>query len=252
MISIDLKILANKLEQEADSILAKAEKNPEQFQKVAEAVALASCILERTAKEFEGYQDGITEEKIDEIAALATSFDESGDEFLMKQASVLDELLMTIAAPKNVVAQANKVTEDEIARLSEKYRSQKRDEYYEQPKESIDKFNQAKETTEAVDKVKRFEPLEAPLQTRYSPDYPGQSMIRISDSIYQDPITGKIYDFKTGYTTNKGNKVPGGSVENQGPDLGTSQMTSGTMFSTRENIMSRFTSDNSDKNIKTG
>ena len=249
MVAFDLKVLANKLEKEADSILEKLEDNPEQFQQVAEAVALASVLLESTSDSIK--EGELTAEKLEGIAALATEFDRSGDEFLMKQASVLDDVILTIA--KNAVAQGRASSDEELARLHQKYHSQKREEYYKQPKESLDKWNQAKETINAVDKVKKFEPLEAPLQTRYSPDYPGQSMIRISDGIYQDSVTGKIYDFKTGYTTNKGNKVPGGAVENQEPDVGSSQVGAHTMFSTREGLLNRYTSEDiSDKHTKTG
>ncbi len=36
------------------------------------------------------------------------------------------------------------------------------------------------------------------VHTRYSPDNPGVQMRRIKDKVYQDPITGKIYNWETG------------------------------------------------------
>jgi hypothetical protein len=244
-IQSDIRILAKRFEQMADEILEKNQDSP-RFQQLVEAVAATSLALEKRAEEAEEQPLDFDEVQLEEIAALAQSFDESEDPFLQKQASVLDELLLTLAAPKNAVAQARKADEDEINALREKYRRSRGEECYSFPKESLDKQNQVKETAAAVDKVKRFAPLEAPLSTRYAPDYPGNMMTRINDHVYQDPMTGKIYDYKAGYRTNKGNEVPGTAVENQIPDLGTAQQ-SHTMFSTRESMMSRYADTDLDR-----
>jgi hypothetical protein len=53
------------------------------------------------------------------------------------------------------------------------------------------------------------------LSTRYSPDRIGVQARRISDGVYQDPITNKTYDWNEGFTTEDGKKFPGGSVELQ-------------------------------------
>ncbi len=50
-------------------------------------------------------------------------------------------------------------------------------------------------------KVKAYKPLEAPLSTRYSPNMPGVSFIRISDDVYQCPITGEKFDYKKRIST---------------------------------------------------
>ena len=44
-------------------------------------------------------------------------------------------------------------------------------------------------------------------------------LVRISDGLCYCPLNGKQYDFAAGYTTEKGNKVPGTSVKNQNDDL---------------------------------
>jgi hypothetical protein len=241
--------LSKRVEVAADEYLDKWQDDPEEFQVLVQAVAEASSQIENLAEKI-GNDPKITSKQLDEIAALAQSFDESGEPFLQKQASVLDELLLTIAAPKSAIAQAKKAEEDEVNRLRDKYRKSRADECYEFPKESLDKQNQVKETAAAVDKVKRFAPLEAPLSTRYAPDYPGNMMTRINDHVYQDPMTGKIYDFKAGYRTNKGNEVPGTAVENQIPDLGTVQE-GHTMFSTRESLMARYALNQKNHLVKT-
>lgn len=55
------------------------------------------------------------------------------------------------------------------------------------------------------------------LLTRYSPDYPGVMMLRISDGVYQDLLSKKVYDFKSGFISDTGERYYGGSVSYQTP-----------------------------------
>ena len=54
-------------------------------------------------------------------------------------------------------------------------------------------------------------------QTRHSPDMPGVMMKRVSDGVYQCPITNKLYDFQNGFTDANGNSRAGGSIKHQTP-----------------------------------
>ncbi len=56
------------------------------------------------------------------------------------------------------------------------------------------------------------------VKTRYSPDHPGVQMMRISDDVYQDPITRKVYDSEKGFETEDGTEHKGGSIAEQTPD----------------------------------
>lgn len=56
-----------------------------------------------------------------------------------------------------------------------------------------------------------------PLLTRYSPDYPGVMLLRISDGVYQDTLSKKVYDFKNGFVSDTGIRYYGGSVAYQTP-----------------------------------
>lgn len=242
-ISIDLRVLARKLEKSSDELLANAAaKGPEVLEKVSTAIVAASTLLEQVADDMdENASFSITPDQLNEIAALASAFDESKDPLLKKQASVLDELLLSIASPKNALAMSRKATEDEINRLREERRKARREEAYEAPRKTHAEMNNAKEIAKAVEQqVKRYVPLEAPLQTRYPPDRPGGQMTRITDHVYQDIDTGIIYDYKAGYTTQKGNKVPGGSVENQTRQLGDYRNQGSSLFETRESLMGRY------------
>jgi hypothetical protein len=53
------------------------------------------------------------------------------------------------------------------------------------------------------------------LSTRYSPDRPGVQARRISDGVYQDPITNRIYDYNSGFKTESGDDIAGGHVSLQ-------------------------------------
>ena len=242
-ISIDMRVLARKLEKSSDELLANAAaKGPDVLEKVSTAIVAASTLLEQVADDMdENASFSITPDQLNEIAALASAFDESKDPLLKKQASVLDELLLSIASPKNAVAMTRKATEDEVNRLREERRKARREEAYEAPRKAHAEMNNAEAVAKAVEQqVKRYVPLEAPLQTRYPPDRPGGQMTRITDHVYQDIDTGIIYDYKAGYTTQKGNKIPGGSVENQTRQLGDYRNQGSSLFETRESLMGRY------------
>lgn len=53
------------------------------------------------------------------------------------------------------------------------------------------------------------------LSTRYSPDRVGVQARRISDGVYQDPITNKSYDWKEGFKTESGEEFHGSGVSLQ-------------------------------------
>jgi hypothetical protein len=53
------------------------------------------------------------------------------------------------------------------------------------------------------------------LSTRYSPDRVGVQARRVSDGVYQDPITNKVYNWNEGFTTEDGSKFFGGDVSLQ-------------------------------------
>lgn len=241
-LSEKLRRLAAKLQEEADPILAEAEDSEPTFELVLQAVASSTVSLEEAADLLDkaGVSNLMSVSDIEGLRDWATELDGSGDPALQKKASVLDELLLTLAAPKNAVAQIKANTEDELRRLRDKYRNQRREELYSGPREELRDQRHAAQSEKAVQQqVTKRRPMQEPLQTRYSPDMPGVPMIRISDGVYQCSATGKIYNFQAGYTTAKGTQIPGTSVQRQ-TELN-DPMRGHTMFTTRENIMARFT-----------
>jgi len=175
----------------------------------------------------------IDREDLDAIAALATEFDNSDDEFLQKQASVLDQVLLNFAGQKKVYEQ-KKAAEAEVDRLREGYRAQTQKDLYIKPTETLDKDIKASESAEKIkNQVRNYRPLEAPLSTRHCPDHPGTSVIRVGENIYQCALDKKIYNYQEGYTTMKGNKIPGTDVSEQTRSL-SDRVQENMNFSTRE------------------
>lgn len=154
-------------------------------------------------------ESNITPESIDELANLAEAFDSSNDPELQKQAAVIDELLITIAAPPNAVSERKDLLDSRSKELEKKYKNTGK---------QLSESNKIADSIKDIEKsnlTKEYTILEAPLSTRYCPDHPGVSLIRIGDGIDQCNLDKKIYNYESGYTLNNGSKVPGGSVSQQ-------------------------------------
>lgn len=172
--------------------------------------------------------------------ALANALDNSQDEELTKLASVLDEILLTIGANKKYQENFKLAEDAEIEKLRKKYREEASNKAYSAAKIEQDKQNQVEESSKIIDeKVKVYRPMQHPLSTRYSPDMPGVSLMRIGENVYQCPVTKKIYNFEEGYTKMNGDQVPGTSVTNQTQQIG-SQPLEHVNFSTREELLNSY------------
>jgi hypothetical protein len=119
-----LQAIASWLESPNNEALLLAEQNDECMKVVAESCTLAAELLKNAATEvdqLEPVESALNSDSIEEIAALASAFDASGDPGLKKQASVLDELLMSIAAPPNAFAERKDLLENRLVALKHKY-----------------------------------------------------------------------------------------------------------------------------------
>lgn len=180
-------------------------------------------------------------ENIAGIAALASAYEKSGDPLLMKEAELLDEILLTIAVPKTTVRAAKQAQDIEVARIKERNKQDKDDEQnpYTVVKAELDKQNRVEESRQMIaDKVKEYRPMEAPLNTRTCPDHPGAQMSRIAEHTFQCAMDKAIFNYETGYTTMKGSKIPGGDVANQTQAL-FDRPNEFTSFETRESKLNQ-------------
>ena len=227
-----LNSIATWLESANNEAMLLAENDPTCLQVVAESCVLAAALLKQAAEQVDLIEPPeaslITPESIEETASLASILDGSGIPALMKQASVLDELLMTIAAPPNAIADKKAADDDRIETLRRKY---------EQPQKDLRKINKIQQSEDAIDKSgftkeKGVEIGQNFLQTRTCPDHPGAQMQRVGEGVFMCEMDNKKYDYRNGYTLidNK-THVPGGSVALQTPDSSATNFRS--MFDTR-------------------
>lgn len=214
-ISEILTSIASWLENPNNEAVLLAEYNEECLKTVSESLVEAAAILKTAAEKTDllepQEESKLTLESLDEIATLASEFDKSGDEFLMKQASVLDEILLTIGAPNGVVAAFKAAEDKKIDVIKNNYKK---------PKEEIDKANKVAEVEKAIKDsgmTKHYKILEHELNSRYCPDHSGTMLGRVEENVYQCPLDGKTFNFAQGYTLENGDKVPGGSVTEQTP-----------------------------------
>jgi hypothetical protein len=214
-----LNAMASWLESPNNEALQLSEYHEESMKVVAESCVLAAALLKKAADEVSDLEppaeSKITPESIEEIAALAAALDASGDPALVKQASVLDELLLTIAAPPGSASEKQAAEDYRIEELRKKY---------EMPREELRKMEK---TTEAEKRIKdsgytkEYKILEAPLSTRYCPDHPGAQISRVGEHVWQCELDKKSYNFETGFELANGSRVPGGDVAQQTQGMNT-------------------------------
>lgn len=224
-----LHAIASWLESPNNEALLLAEYDDDCSKVVAENCVLAAALLKGAAEQVDAIEppaeSNLTPESIQELANIASAFDASGDPGLKKQASVIDELLLTIAAPPNAYAMRKDLEDNRIEEIKKKYH---------EPTESLKTSNKVADVEKAIDKsnmTKQFKILESPLSSRYCPDHPGVQIARIGEHMWQCEMDKKSYNFETGFTLNNGDKVPGGDVAEQ---TQMSTIPSHAIFDTRE------------------
>lgn len=208
-----LTAFASWLESPENEALLLAEYDDASLEATAKACVEAANILRKGAAEVEAIEptpeSSITPESLDTLASIADAFDSSDDEDLKKSASVIDELLLTLAVTPNAVDQLKNAQKSRIEELKAKYidtRTRQRD---------LDKLSEAEKAVKDSPYQKEYTILEHALSTRTCPDHPGAQMARVGESTWQCDLDKKVFNYATGYTTEKGEKVPGGDVANQ-------------------------------------
>lgn len=208
-----LTSIANWLESPNNEALLLAESNEDCMKVVSESCVLAAALLKSAAEEVDTLESPepskLTPESVAGLADLAAALDSSGDPALQKQASVLDELLLSISAPPGAY---------KAAKAAEDYRLDELKKKYENPREELAKVNMITDAEKAIEKskmAKEYKILEAPLSSRYCPDHPGVQIARIGEHVWQCEMDKKTYNYETGFDLINGNRVPGGDVAEQ-------------------------------------
>ncbi len=216
-ISNMLYAIATWLESPDNEALLLSEYNDECSKIVAESCIEAAAAIKKAAEQVEeiepAMESEITSESLQGLADIAAAFDASNDPELKKQASVIDELLLTIAAPPNALAMRKDLYDNRIEDLKKRY---------EEPKKQLDKLNKISDVEKAIDKskmTKEYRINEHALSARSCPDHPGGQLARVGQDMWQCELDKKIYNTAEGYTLNNGDKVPGGDISQQTKNL---------------------------------
>jgi hypothetical protein len=142
-----LHAMAAWLESPNNEAMLLAEEDEKCLQVVAESCVLAAALLKKAAEEVDVLEppseSHITPEAVEETAALAQAFDASGDPQLKKMANVLDELLLTVAAPPNALAEKKAAEDYRIEELRKKYQGNR---------EKLNEYNKIGNVEKAIDK----------------------------------------------------------------------------------------------------
>jgi len=233
-ISEMLTAIASWLESPDNEALLLSEYDDQCIDIVANSCVEAAAILRKAANEVDVIEppdaSNLTDSSIEELGNVASAFDLSGDEKLQKMASVIDELLLTIAAPPK--SDSDKNAED--TRLEDLRRK------YQDPREALDDMNKISDSEKAIKDSpmsKEYRILEAPLSIRGCPDHPGAQVARVGEHTWQCALDKKIYNYDTGFTLNNGSKVPGGGVEGQSA---VQRQESHAIFDSRESRLQGF------------
>lgn len=213
-----------------------AEDDVDCLDSVVQTCVAAAAILKQGAAEVEAIEPTeepkLTPEALDHLNQIITAFDQSGDEDLQKTASVIDELLLTVAAPPKWASSYKEAQENRLDVLKAKY---------EDTRKQLEVMNKVKESTIGIDKspmMKQYRIMEAPLSTRSCPDHPGGLLARVGENMWQCQMDKKVYNWNTGFTNEKGEKVPGGDVANQTPMFHPEPH---AIFDTRESRLNGYT-----------
>jgi hypothetical protein len=225
-----LTAIASWLESPQNEALLLAEYDEDCLKVVAESCVEAAHALKKAAEQVDAIEppeeSKVTPESVESIAALAAALDSSEDPELRKQASVLDELLLSIAAPPAAAANIKSLQDNRLEALKQKY---------EQPRKDLheaDLIGRSEKAIEKSEMVNRIPINEMPLSSRYCPDHAGVQITRVGEHMWQCEMDKKVYNFETGYKLNDGTQVPGGDVALQ--TANTMNVPYHAIFDTRE------------------
>jgi len=190
-----LKTIATWLSDPNNEALLLAEENEECLKVTAEGCLKAAGELYKAAEMVDALEpkapSKLDSEALDHISEIATAFDQSGDDALKKSASVLDELLLTIAADPNVLKNSKSREEYRLEELKRKYDQNRKD---------LAEGNKIAESEKAIEKSKMTEPIKSEvgagiLSARTCVKHPGAQLQRIGEHTWQCDLDKEILEW---------------------------------------------------------
>jgi ribosomal protein L37AE/L43A len=212
---MDIKDVISELESPENELLIQVENDDQKLQHVASLLVGAATLLKQ-AQDIAG--SDFFMEAFEDLASISASFEQDGDEDMLKRASVLDELLMTIAADPHALDRAKQASAQKYMELREKFRLNRKEISVTDQLKKINRTDKAEKRikeSKVVEAPKAVSPMQYAREARTCPEHAGALVRRVSDGVWQCTMDQKIFDFNTGFSVASGEKVPGGSVANQ-------------------------------------
>lgn len=205
-----LKTFAKWLDSPDNEVFCLLEYDENSLKVAANASVLAAAILRKAAFDIQLISNIADTNKYEydmsdalkNLESLANELDSSDDPELVKKASLIDEILITLSSSVDEQEKFKKAMDKKINDIKKRHKDPKP--------------NKVGEKVASIDDTEgnKYRPLQAPLSSRHVPGMAGVMLARISDGLYYNIETGEQIDFNNGYKLN-GKTVPGTSVENQ-------------------------------------
>lgn len=196
-----LNAMASWLENPNNEALLLSEYDEKSLSIVAEACVDAATALKKAAAQVDEIEpvepSKITPETVEGLAMLAAALDSSGDEELRKQASAIDELLLSVAS-KGAFAERKDLLENRLVDLKKRYEGNA---------ETLREINRVSVSEGAIKKSKMTETVKIhddSLSTRTCKKHPGAQMARVGQDLWQCDLDKEIVDYsKDGSVANQ-------------------------------------------------
>jgi len=215
---MDFSTIIDELENPDNELLCCVDHDQEKLNSVASLLVQASALIQNAYDIALESDDSHVIAALEDIAKLASSYDENGSSDMVKRASVLDELLHSIASDPKTLIRAKIAAAQKIKDMREKYRNAQKDLSVQKElikKNKLDDGASRIKKSNVLDVPKINTPMAHPRDSRTCPDHAGALVARVGPGVYQCSIDGKVYDFNQGFALESGQKVMGGSVADQ-------------------------------------
>jgi hypothetical protein len=204
------------LDNQDNDLLSQVDHDDDKLIEVASLLSAASELV-KLAQDLalDDADEKIADGVLEDLVTVANSFDESGDEVLIKKASVLDELLLSVAADKKILLKNKIAATQKLRDLREKFKESQKEIELRKRQRKVNRIDEAEKVLKQSDILKQDDqvsPMKHARESRHCPDHPGVSVYRIADATWQCSLDRKIYDFNTGFKKYNGEQVSGGSL----------------------------------------
>jgi hypothetical protein len=215
---MDVNSIISYLEDHNNDLLAQVDHDDAKLVEVASLLTTASTLLKIASDLIEeDVDEKIADSALESLIVVANAFDRSDDEVLIKKASVLDELLFSIAADPKIMIQNKVSAMQKLKDLREKFKNSQKEIELKKRQRKLNRIDEAEKVLKqsgVLDEDKKRNPMQSARDSRNCPDHPGVLLYRVGDGVWQCSLDQKVYDWNKGFKLYSGEEVAGGSVAN--------------------------------------